>query len=97
MRLEVTDGGANIEYDCARATVEGKIIVDGAGRFSVAGTYHREHGGPIREGEGSRGQPVRLSGRVGGSLMTLSVTRAGKTLDTHTLTRDREAQLFKCR
>jgi len=97
VRLEVTDGGATIEYDCAHATIEGKILVDDAGRFSVAGTYYREHGGPVREGEASNGRRVRLDGRVGGSLMTLKVTRAGKTLDTHTLTRDREAQLFKCR
>lgn len=97
IRFEVTDGGAAIEYDCAHATIEGKILVDGAGRFSVAGTFYREHGGPVREGQGSGGQPVHLTGRVGGSLMTLKVTRAGKTLDTYTLTRDREAQLFKCR
>jgi hypothetical protein len=97
IRFEVTEGGATIEYDCAHATVEGKILVDGSGRFSVAGTHYREHGGPVREGEASRGQPVRLNGRVGGSLMTLNVTRAGKALDTYTLTRDREAQLFKCR
>jgi hypothetical protein len=97
VRLEVTDGGARVEYDCAHATVEGRILVDGAGRFSVAGTFYREHGGPVREGEASNGLRVRLDGRVGGSLMTLKVTRAGKTLDTHTLTRDREAQLFKCR
>jgi len=97
IRLEVTDGGAAIEYDCAHATVEGKILVDAAGRFSVAGTYYREHGGPVREGEAPNGQRIRLDGRVGGSLMTLKVSRAGRTLDTHTLTRDREAQLFKCR
>src|SRR3712207_1976555 len=46
IRFEVNEGGANVEYDCARATVEGKILVDASGRFNVAGTYYREHGGP---------------------------------------------------
>lgn len=97
VRFEVTESGATIEYDCAHAKIEGKILVDAAGRFSVAGTYYREHGGPVRKDEASHGRRVRLDGRIGGSLMTLKVTRAGRTLDTHTLTRDREAQLFKCR
>ena len=97
IRFEVTDGGARIEYDCAHGTVEGKILVDSAGRFNVAGAHYREHGGPMREGEGSSGQPVRFTGRVGGSLMSLTVTRGRETIGTYTLTRDSEGRVFKCR
>ena len=99
IRFEVTEQGANVEYDCAHETVEGKIVVDRRGRFSVYGTHYAEHGGPVRMGEGSAGYRVRLSGRVGGSLMRLAVTRAStrKLVGTYNLTRDREAQLFKCR
>jgi hypothetical protein len=99
VRLEVTDGGASVEFDCAHATVEGRIVVDRAGRFSVAGTYYAEHGGPVRIDETPNGFPVRLAGRVGGSLMKLTVTRAGrrKSLGTFALAREREAELFKCR
>ncbi len=97
IRFEVTDGGANVEYDCARGSIEGKITVDAAGRFSVAGTFYREHGGPVREGEGSTGVPVRYAGRVGGSLMSLTVTRGRETLGTYTLTRDSQGRVFKCR
>jgi|GEM_PF-1892872 len=96
IRFEVTDGGAAVEYDCAHGAVEGKIPVDGAGRFGVAGTHYREHAGPVREGEESGGQPVRLSGRVGGSLMTLTVTRGRETIGTYTLTRDSPGRIFKC-
>ena len=99
VRLEVTEGGATVEFDCAHATVEGRVVVDGAGRFNVAGTYVEEHGGPVRADESSGGFPVRLSGRVGGSLMRLTVTRARtrKVVGTFALARDREAELGKCR
>jgi hypothetical protein len=98
VRLEVTEGGATVEFDCAHATVQRRIVVGRAGRFGVAGTYYAEHGGPVRADETSSGQPVRLAGRVVGGLMKLTViTRAGKSLGTFALTRGREAELFKCR
>jgi hypothetical protein len=97
IRFEVTENGATIEYDCAHGTVEGRILVDSAGRFNVAGKHFPEHGGPIREGEGSTGQPVRINGRVGGSLIHLNVTRAGTSLGSFDLTRDNEGRVFKCR
>ena len=99
IRLEVTGRGATVEYDCAHGTVEGRIVVDGRGRFSVAGTHFEEHGGPVREGEEGKGYPVRLTGSVGGSLMKLTVARAGtrKLVGTFNLTRGAEAELVKCR
>lgn len=99
IRFEVTERGARIEYDCAHGTVEGRIVVDGRGRFSVEGRHYEEHGGPVRAGEESAGYRVRLSGRVGGSLMKLTVTRAGtrRVVGTFSLARDREADIVKCR
>jgi hypothetical protein len=95
----VTEEGATVEFDCAQVTVDGRIVVDRAGRFSVAGTYVQEHGGPVRDGESSAGSPVRLTGRVGGSLMKLTVTRAGalKASGTYTLARGWEPRIVKCR
>ena len=99
IRFEVTEGGADIEYDCARGTVEGKIAVDSRGRFSVYGTHYEEHGGPSRPGDEAKGYRVRLSGVVGGSLLRLTVTRAGtrRVIGTFNLARDREPFLVKCR
>lgn len=99
VRFEVTERGANVEYDCARGTVEGRIVVNRRGRFNVEGMHYREHGGPARVGEESAGYRVRLSGVVGGSLLKLTVTRAGtrRVIGTYTLARDREPELFKCR
>lgn len=99
IRFEVTGRGAHIEYDCAHGTIEGRIVVDRRGRFSVSGMHFEEHGGPVRAGGESAGYPVRLSGVVGGSLMKLTVTRAGtrKVVGTFSLGRDREPELVKCR
>lgn len=97
IRFEVTGDGARIDLDCAHASVEGKVYVDGSGRFSAAATYQREHGGPVREEEEARGERVTLTGRVGGSLMSLTITRGKTRLGTYALTRDREAHVVKCR
>lgn len=99
IRFEVTEAGASVEYDCAHGTVEGKIVVDSQGRFSVHGLHYEERGGPVRLGQEAAGYRVRLSGRVGGSLMKLTVTRAGtrRVLGTFDLARDREPMLVKCR
>lgn len=99
IRFEVTEAGARVEYDCAHGTVEGKIVVDGRGRFSVYGMHYVERGGPARPGDEASGYRVRLSGRVGGSLLKLTVTRAGtrSVVGTFDLARDREPVLVKCR
>ena len=99
IRFEVTETGANVEYDCAHGTVEGKIVVDGQGRFNAYGLHYEERGGPVRAGQSSEGFPVRITGRVGGSLMKLTVTRAGtrKVVGTFNLARDREPFIVKCR
>jgi hypothetical protein len=99
IRFEVTEAGANVEYDCAHGTVEGKIVVDSRGRFNVYGLHYEERGGPVRPGGEAAGYRVRLSGRVGGSLLKLTVTRAGtrRVVGTFDLARDREPVLVKCR
>ena len=99
IRFEVTERGANIEYDCAHGTIEGRIVVNRRGRFNVEGTHYEERGGPARAGEEPAGYRVRLSGVVGGSLLKLTVTRAGtrRVIGTYTLARDREPELVKCR
>ena len=99
IRFEVTETGANVEYDCAHGTVEGRIVVDARGRFNAYGLHYEERGGPSRPGDEAGGYRVRLSGRVGGSLLKLTVTRAGtrRVAGTFDLARDREPMLVKCR
>ncbi len=99
IRFEVTERGADIEYDCAHGRVEGRIVVDARGRFNVTGMHYEERGGPVRPGGQAPGYRVRLSGVVGGSLLKLTVTRAGtrRVIGTFSLGRDREPELVKCR
>ncbi|MET0647969.1 MAG: hypothetical protein ABW208_15235 [Pyrinomonadaceae bacterium] len=99
IRFEVIEGGARIEYDCAHGTIEGRIVVDARGRFNVYGTHYEERGGPARPGDDAAGYRVRLSGRVGGSLLKLTVARPDtkEVIGTFDLARDREPELVKCR
>jgi hypothetical protein len=101
IRFEVTARGAAIEYDCAHGTINVPIVVDRAGRFDVAGAHYEERGGPVRLGdsirESGRGYAVRFRGRVGGSLMRLTVTRGRTLVGSFNLARDREPELTKCR
>ena len=98
IRFEVTAGGARGEDGCAHGRVEGRIVVDAAGRFDAEGVHYEERAGPERAGESAPRYPVRLSGRVGGSLMKLTVTRRdnGEEVGTYTLVRGGEAKLVKC-
>jgi hypothetical protein len=96
--LEVTEAGARIEYDCAHGTVDRRIVPDARGRFDLPGTHVEEHGGPVRAAPAG-GFPVRYAGRVDGSEMELTVTRAadGEVIGTYSLVRAREPSIVKCR
>ena len=98
VRLQVTEAGATVEYDCAHGTLAGPLALDAHGRFSVAGTYARE-GGPVRANAAPTGQPASFKGRVQGRTMTLTATLTDKGQDvgTFTLTQGSEGRLWKCR
>src|SRR5437764_14800124 len=51
VRIDVSESGAAVEYDCASGTIDQPIVADAHGRFSVRGTHVREHGGPVRVDE----------------------------------------------
>src|SRR6267143_6824338 len=62
IRVEVTDSGADIEYDCAHSTIDEAIVPDSEGNFDVKGKYLPHHGGPIRKDEENNGTIVRYVG-----------------------------------
>jgi hypothetical protein len=96
--MEVTESGARIEYDCAHGTISQPLLLDAEGRFDLKGRHFPEHGGPIREGEESRGQPVRYTGQVTGENMTLAVTPEGSDtpIGSHKLVRGKTGRIHKC-
>jgi hypothetical protein len=97
IRLAVGDSSATVEYDCAHGQIDGPLVIDSRGRFSLKGTHSPEHGGPVRDNEQSAGQPARYTGWTDGKKMTLTVTLGRKeTIGTFNLTLGGSGRLFKC-
>lgn len=96
--LVVLTGGATIEYDCARGTIDEPITVGPEGSFAAIGTHTREHGGPAMIGETPDRHPARYTGSTDGKSMRLNVTLTDddQDLGTFTLTRGAAPAVVKC-
>ena len=94
--LDVTETGARVEFDCAHGTLAEPLILKD-GRFDVAGTFVRERGGPIREGQQEKGVPARYKGELDGKRMTLTLSFADTDEETFTLTHGQAPRLVKCK
>jgi hypothetical protein len=99
IRAEVTDKGAEIEFDCAHGTIAEALVPDGKGGFDVSGKFAPQHGGPVRNNEDSKGISVRYVGRVQDSELTLTIinTDTKETIGEFTLTHGNEGRIRKCR
>jgi len=95
--LEISPEEIRVEYDCAHGTIDGAIVPDRRGRFTLGGTHGQEHGGPVRQREDRAAGRARYVGRVRGTTMTLTVTADGEKIGTFTLEKGREPSLVKCR
>ena len=98
IRLSVHTDGAEVEFDCARGTIDGPLTLSTAGHFDARGTFMRE-GGPIRLDVKRTGRPARYEGDLSGRELTLKVTLTDTAQDagTFTLTHGSEGRLWKCR
>jgi hypothetical protein len=98
VRLEVTDAGAAIEYDCGRGTIDERLMTDAGGRFLARGHHVRERGGPVRADEPPP-PSARYTGRVTGKTMTLTVAIEGEKtpIGPFTLTYGVDTALMKCK
>jgi len=97
--MEVTSQRATVEYDCAHAVIEQRIVIDRRGRFNVSGMQFPERGGPVRQDQQASGYPVRFTGRINGKTMTLSVSNnlTKEAIGTFTLVHGAEPKLMKCK
>ena len=95
--LEVSEKGADVEFDCAHGQVTQTMTVDHQGEFDVAGTFTLEHGGPVRRDERTPPTSARYSGHVDGSTMSLTVTAGKDTVGVFNLSRGSQPKLTKCR
>ena len=96
--MDVTDSGAEIDYDCAHGSITEKIVPDGRGNFVVKGLHVRERPGPVRQGDDLTGKPATYHGSIDGDTMKLTVTLSGsdETVGTFTLTRGKPGRVRKC-
>jgi hypothetical protein len=99
IRLEATDAGATVEYDCAHANISQKIMPDRSGHFVVNGVYAPEHGGPVRTNDQAVNIPVSFSGQVRGKSMSLTMRRRDtrKLMGRFALRHGQQGELVKCR
>jgi hypothetical protein len=98
VRMDVTKGGAELEFDCATGIITGALPeVDGT--FNLKGTFTPERGGPTRDGDASRAIDANYSGTITNDTMALRVVLAGKDQEAakYVLVRGREGRLMKCR
>lgn len=93
--LTVENTSARVELDCAHGDIPIRLP-DAA--FTVAGTFVREHGGPIRVGETPDSHPALYVASMSGGVMTLTIRLAdsGELVGTFTLTRGSSGRVFKC-
>jgi hypothetical protein len=96
--LTVTETGSHLEFDCARGDIPGALAADTEGAFAAAGTYVREHGGPIRDDEMPDAHPALYGGTVMSATMRLIVrlTDTNEVIGAFTLTRAAPGRVVKC-
>jgi len=93
VNLTVGQSGGRFEQYCAVGTIDQPILLDANGRFSVAGTFLRNRGGPTGVHE-----PARYIGSVDGMGMILTVTLTGSNeqIGPFTLLFGRMTQVRPC-
>jgi hypothetical protein len=96
--MEVSDEGAEIEFDCAHGRITEKISPDADGKFETKGVFERERGGPQRMGENNE-QPAVYRGSIKEKTMTLTIelTESKESAGTFTLTHGKQGRILKCR
>jgi hypothetical protein len=96
--LTVTAAGATAEFDCAHGSIDESPLLQSDGQFSLKGTYIREHGGPVYDGEPEDRHPAVYSGRLRGSSVTLSVQLVddGTLVGPFSASRGQQPRVFKC-
>jgi hypothetical protein len=98
INMNVGDGSAKLEFDCATGHIAGPLALDEHGRFQLRGTFTPERGGPIRAGGASREQPASYTGEIKDHTMTLTL-KIGDSDETETFTleKGKAGHIVKCK
>jgi len=99
IRAEVTERGAQIEFDCAHGAIDQTIVLNSKGGFDFPGKFTPEHGGPVRDDEENKGISVHYIGTIRGSELSLTITNADtkESIGDYTLTHGSDGRVMKCR
>jgi hypothetical protein len=99
IRAEVTERGAEIEFDCAKGSIPKRIVLNNSRQFDISGTFATEHAGPVRNDEGNTGRPVRYKGSVEQQELSLTISDVDtkEVIGTFSLKFGNEGRLMKCR
>jgi hypothetical protein len=92
------EGGlANVEFDCASATIDGAVYPAKDGAFTGKGIFRAGTPGPVRVGQIFKSQPATFSGTVVKDVMTLSIKlEDGTAGGPFTLNAGAQPQLTRC-
>jgi hypothetical protein len=99
IRMEVNDGGAEIEFGCARGSISQRLELDDNGRFKIQGIYMAESPAPaaVESGAGGPGVKAIYIGTLSGSRLRLQVFIEGQdTPRTFDLVQGDHGHLAKC-
>jgi hypothetical protein len=97
--MEVTDGGADIEFNCARGNISQRLALDAQGHFQFQGTYKAETPAPASDGGAPNGSgtTATYAGVLSGSSLHLEVSIEGQdTPRTFDLVQGDQGHLAKC-
>jgi len=99
IHMEVTDSGADIEFDCARGNIPQRLKLDDKGAFKVQGIYLAETPAPaaVDGGLTASGGKATYIGTISGSSLRLEVLVEGQDAPrTFELLQGDPGHLAKC-
>jgi hypothetical protein len=97
INMKVGAKSASIEYDCATGTIRGPLVVDSEDNFTLRGTHRMQRGGPVRADETPNDHPATYTGSIKGNTMTLHLKLSDSDVETFTLEKGKEGELFRCK
>jgi len=97
INMNVRAKSATIEYDCATGVIQGPLVVDRDGNFKLHGVHRMERGGPVRADAKPNEVPATYTGSIKGNTMTLELKVSDSDVETFTLEKGKEGELFKCK
>ena len=97
VEMQLTKGGARLEFDCAKGTITEPLAPDSHGHFRAKGTFTAEHGGPVRQGEVLQAVEATYAGDIEEDKMTLQLIVGDNELARFILKRGEHGKLRKCR